>query len=49
MTNLFNLPGRILTHLAATGCIVQTNIDEYKPTNFAKALTIPVINAGYPF
>ena len=41
--------GRILGHLVAMGYIIQTNFDEFKPNNFSKALTIPVISAGYPF
>lgn len=31
------------------GYIIQTGVDEYKPTNFTKALTIPQVSAGYPF
>lgn len=31
------------------GYIIQTDVDEFKPNNFSKALTIPLVNAGYPF
>lgn len=41
--------GRMLRHLCAMGYIIQTGVDEYKPTNFSKALTIPLVSAGYPF
>ncbi|KAK3940163.1 S-adenosyl-L-methionine-dependent methyltransferase [Diplogelasinospora grovesii] len=40
---------RILRHLAAMGHIIQTGNDEYKPNNFSKALTIPIVADGYPF
>ncbi|KAJ5092114.1 S-adenosyl-L-methionine-dependent methyltransferase [Penicillium alfredii] len=38
---------RILRHLAAMGYISQTGPDEYKPTNFTRAMTIPVVASGY--
>jgi hypothetical protein len=38
---------RILKHLAAMGYIKETGVDEYQPTNFAKALTIPIIGDAY--
>ncbi|KAK0629403.1 O-methyltransferase [Bombardia bombarda] len=40
---------RILRHLAATGYIVETGPDEYLPTRFTNAMTIPMIGASYPF
>jgi hypothetical protein len=30
------------------GYIIEVAADEYKPTNFTKALTIPNIGDGYP-
>ncbi|KAK4033599.1 Demethylsterigmatocystin 6-O-methyltransferase [Parachaetomium inaequale] len=39
---------RLLRHVAAMGYIVEVAADEYKPTNFAKSLTIPSIGDGYP-
>ncbi|KAH8661162.1 S-adenosyl-L-methionine-dependent methyltransferase [Ilyonectria robusta] len=39
---------RILRHLAAMGYICQTGPDEYKPTNFTKAMALPVVADGYP-
>ncbi|KAH6975692.1 S-adenosyl-L-methionine-dependent methyltransferase [Ilyonectria destructans] len=39
---------RILRHLAAMGYICQTGPDEYKPTNFTKAMAIPIVADGYP-
>jgi hypothetical protein len=29
------------------GYIKETGVDEYQPTNFAKALTIPIIGDAY--
>jgi hypothetical protein len=37
-----------MRHLAAMGYIAETSANEYKPTNFSKALTIPIIGDGYP-
>ncbi|KAK0637084.1 S-adenosyl-L-methionine-dependent methyltransferase [Bombardia bombarda] len=47
----FDIDGlrRILRHFAAMGHIVQTGSDEWKPNNFSKSLTIPIVNGGYPF
>jgi hypothetical protein len=42
------LPARLMRHIAAMGFITETNSDEYKATNFSKALTIPIIGDGYP-
>lgn len=39
---------RLLKHIAAMGYIEETGSDEYAPTNFSKALTIPIIGDGYP-
>ncbi|KAK3693452.1 S-adenosyl-L-methionine-dependent methyltransferase [Podospora appendiculata] len=38
---------RLLKHVAAMGYIHETGHDEYRPTNFSKALTIPILGAGY--
>jgi len=40
---------RILRHLAAMGHIAQPSPDTYAPTNFSRALTIPIVADGYPF
>ena len=37
-----------MKHIAAMGYIKEINEDEYAPTNFSKALTIPIIGDGYP-
>jgi len=37
-----------MKHIAAMGYIIETGTDEYAPTNFSKALTIPIIGDGYP-
>ncbi|KAI1214680.1 S-adenosyl-L-methionine-dependent methyltransferase [Annulohypoxylon truncatum] len=42
------LVARLLRHLGAMGYVEETDVDEYKPTNFTKSLTIPIIYAGYP-
>ncbi|KAK4164968.1 S-adenosyl-L-methionine-dependent methyltransferase [Cladorrhinum sp. PSN259] len=39
--------GRLLKHVAAMGYILETAQDTYAATNFSKALTIPILNAGY--
>jgi hypothetical protein len=40
--------GRLMKHIAAMGYIKETGSNEYAPTNFSKALTIPIIGDGYP-
>jgi len=40
--------GRLMRHLGAMGYIIETGVDEYKPTNFSNSLTIPIIADGYP-
>ena len=40
--------GPILRHVSAMGYIVETGHDEYKPNNFSKALTLPIIGDPYP-
>ncbi|KAK4099302.1 S-adenosyl-L-methionine-dependent methyltransferase [Parathielavia hyrcaniae] len=42
------LLARLLKHVAAMGYLVETGPDEYRPTNFIRSLTIPIIAAGYP-
>ncbi|KAJ5180401.1 S-adenosyl-L-methionine-dependent methyltransferase [Penicillium capsulatum] len=39
---------RIMRHLGAMGYISQTGPDTYKPTNFTRAMAIPLIADGYP-
>ncbi|SPJ88008.1 related to O-methyltransferase [Fusarium torulosum] len=38
---------RIMRHLGAMGYITETGFDEYKPTNYSKAMSIPIISDGY--
>lgn len=37
-----------MKHIAGMGYIKETGADEYAPTNFSRALTIPIIGDGYP-
>jgi hypothetical protein len=37
-----------MRHMAAMGYMTEVAADEYKPTNFTKSLTIPIIGDGYP-
>jgi hypothetical protein len=41
------LLARILRHLAAMGYVKEAAADVYEPTNFTRALTIPIIGDGY--
>ncbi|KAK8143173.1 hypothetical protein G3M48_007616 [Beauveria asiatica] len=41
------LLSRVMRHLAAMGYIAETGQEEYKPTNYSKALSLPVIGNGY--
>jgi Mn-dependent DtxR family transcriptional regulator len=41
------LLGRFMRHLGAMGYIIETGPDEYKSTNFSKALSLPIIGDGY--
>lgn len=36
-----------MRHLGAMGYITETGFDEYKPTNYSKAMSIPIISDGY--
>lgn len=36
-----------MRHLSAMGYITETDADEYKPTNYSKALSLPMISGGY--
>jgi hypothetical protein len=38
---------RFMKHIAAMGYIKETGADEYAPTSFSNALTIPIIGDGY--
>lgn len=39
--------GRLLRHLASMGYIQQAAPEEYRPTNFNKAITTPSTGDGY--
>ncbi|KAJ3472844.1 hypothetical protein NLG97_g10682 [Lecanicillium saksenae] len=41
------LLGRLMRHLGAMGYITETGEDEYTPTNYSLAMSIPVIGNGY--
>ncbi|GLB04476.1 hypothetical protein AtubIFM57258_010443 [Aspergillus tubingensis] len=46
--NLTNLPpGRLMRHLSAMGLLNEVGEDEYQPTNYTKALSLPQIGNGY--
>lgn len=36
-----------MRHLGAMGYLIETDYNEYKPTNFSKCLSLPVIAGGY--
>lgn len=36
-----------MRHLGAMGYIIETGEDEYRPTNFTKSLSVPIIGGGY--
>ncbi|KAF4958401.1 hypothetical protein FSARC_11035 [Fusarium sarcochroum] len=42
-----SLLGRLMRHLGAMGYINETDADVYLPTNYAKAMSIPIISDGY--
>ncbi len=37
-----------MRHMAAMGYLIETAPDQYKPTNFSRSLSLPVIGHGYP-
>jgi hypothetical protein len=39
---------RFMRHIGAVGYLLETGPDEYKSTNFTKALTLPNIGDAYP-
>ncbi|RTE85342.1 hypothetical protein BHE90_000116 [Fusarium euwallaceae] len=41
------LLSRLMRHLGAMGYITEVDVDVYKPTNYAKAMSIPIISDGY--
>ncbi|OKP14019.1 Demethylsterigmatocystin 6-O-methyltransferase [Penicillium subrubescens] len=41
------LLSRLMRHLSAMGYLVEIGVDEYRLTNFTKAMSIPVIGNGY--
>ncbi|OBR14526.1 Sterigmatocystin 8-o-methyltransferase [Colletotrichum higginsianum IMI 349063] len=41
------LLSRLMRHLGAMGYIKETGLDEYRPTNFSKSMSLPMIGDGY--
>ncbi|OQE34338.1 hypothetical protein PENCOP_c021G07791 [Penicillium coprophilum] len=41
------LLSRLMRHVGAMGLLIEVGEDEYRPTNFTKALSIPQIGHGY--
>ncbi|KAK1973862.1 hypothetical protein LZ30DRAFT_814830 [Colletotrichum cereale] len=41
------LGDHLMRHLAAMGYIKETGLDEYRPANFSKAMSLPMIGDGY--
>jgi len=41
------LVSRLLRHLGAMGYLIETGEDEYRPTNYTKSMSIPIIGDGY--
>ncbi|TQN69426.1 O-methyltransferase [Colletotrichum shisoi] len=41
------LLSRLMRHLGAIGYIKETGLDEYRPTNFSKSMSLPMIGDGY--
>jgi hypothetical protein len=39
--------GRLMRHLGAMGYVVETGVDEFKLTNYTKAMSLDVIGDGY--
>lgn len=39
---------RLMRHLGAMGYVTEVGPDQYLPTNFSRALSIPIISDGYP-
>lgn len=39
--------GRLLRHLSAMGLLNEVDEDEFQPTNYTKALSLPQIGNGY--
>jgi hypothetical protein len=38
---------RLMRHLGAMGYLIETGPDEYKPTNYTKSMSLPIIGEGY--
>lgn len=36
-----------MRHLGAMGYLIEVGEDEYKPTNYTKAMSLPAISSGY--
>lgn len=41
------LQGRLMRHLSAMGYLIEICVDEYRLTNYTRAMSIPVIGNGY--
>lgn len=41
------LQGRLMRHLSAMGYLIEIGADEYRLTNYTRAMSIPVIGNGY--
>ncbi|OQE00169.1 hypothetical protein PENVUL_c057G08137 [Penicillium vulpinum] len=41
------LLGRLMRHISAMGLLIEVDQDEYRPTNYTKALSLPQIGHGY--
>jgi hypothetical protein len=39
--------GRLMRHVSAMGLLMEVREDEYQPTNYTKALSLPQIGHGY--
>lgn len=39
--------GRLMRHVSAMGLLIEVGEDEYQPTNYTKALSLPQIGHGY--
>lgn len=37
-----------MKHVAAMGYLVEVGPDEYKPTNFTRCMSNPILGDGYP-
>lgn len=42
-----DLLARSMRHLASTGYLRETGVDEYETNHFSKSLTLPIIGSAY--